>query len=171
VPKQIAYSIMDAKSESLFMPSVFPAIRGNTIRELAGKLGLDPAALEATVQSFNSAVQPGTFNSDMLDDCRTAGVDPPKTHWARKIETPPFIGYPLRPGITFTYLGVKVDENARGLMKDGQPCANLFAAGEVMAGNILGEGYLAGFGMAIGTVFGRIAGREAAKIARNPSSN
>jgi tricarballylate dehydrogenase len=170
-PKQIAYSIMDAKSESLFMPSVFPAIRGNTIRELAGKLGLDPAALESTVQSFNSAVQPGTFNSDALDDCRTAGIDPPKTHWARKIDTPPFIGYPLRPGITFTYLGVKVDENARVLMKDGQPCANLFAAGEVMAGNILGEGYLAGFGMAIGTVFGRIAGREAAKIARNPSRN
>ncbi len=170
-PKQIAYSIMDAKSESLFMPSVFPAIRGNTIRELAGNLGLDPAALEATIESFNSAVQPGTFNSDALDDCRTAGIDLPKTHWARKIDTPPFIGYPLRPGITFTYLGVKVDENARVMMQDGQPCANLFAAGEVMAGNILGEGYLAGFGMAIGTVFGRIAGREAAKIARNPSSN
>ena len=171
MPNQIAYSIMDAKSESLFMPSVFPAIRANTIRELAGKLGLDPVALEATVQSFNRAVQPGIFNSDVLDDCRTAGIDPPKTHWARKIDTPPFIGYPLRPGITFTYLGVKVDEQARVLMKDGQPCANLFAAGEVMAGNILGQGYLAGFGMAIGTVFGRIAGREAAKIARNPSSN
>jgi tricarballylate dehydrogenase len=170
-PKQIAYSIMDAKSESLFMPSVFPAFRGNTIRDLAGALGLDPAALEATVQSFNGAVQPGTFDTEVLDDCRTAGIDPPKTHWARKIDTPPFIGYPLRPGITFTYLGVKVDENARVLMKDGHPCANLFAAGEVMAGNILGEGYLAGFGMAIGTVFGRIAGREAAKIARNSSCN
>jgi tricarballylate dehydrogenase len=162
-PKQIAYSIMDAKSENLFMPSVFPAIRANTVRELAAKLGLDPATLEATVQEFNNAVQPGTFNVDALDDCRTAGIDPPKTHWARKIDTPPFLGYPLRPGITFTYLGVKVDGNARVFREDGQPCANLFAAGEVMAGNILGEGYLAGFGMAIGTVFGRIAGREAAK--------
>jgi tricarballylate dehydrogenase len=162
-PKQIAYSIMDAKSENLFMPSVFPAIRGSTIRELAGNLGLDPPALEATVHDFNDAVQPGRFNREVLDDCRTAGIDPPKTHWARKIDTPPFIGYPLRPGITFTYLGVKVDENARVWMQDGQPCANLFAAGEIMAGNILGEGYLAGFGMAIGTVFGRIAGREAAK--------
>jgi tricarballylate dehydrogenase len=167
-PKQIAYSIMDAKSENLFMPSVFPAIRATTIRELAAKLGLDPAALEATVQEFNNAVQPGTFNVDTLDDCRTAGIDPPKTHWARKINTPPFLGYPLRPGITFTYLGVKVDENARVFMDDGQPCANLFAAGEVMAGNILGEGYLAGFGMAIGTVFGRIAGREAANDCRKP---
>jgi tricarballylate dehydrogenase len=165
-PKQIAYSIMDANSESLFMPSVFPAIRGNTIRELGQNLGLDPTALEATVRDFNNAVQPGTFNTEILDDCATAGIDPPKTHWARKIETPPFIGYPLRPGITFTYLGVKVDEDARVLMSDGRACANLFAAGEVMAGNILGEGYLAGFGMAIGTVFGRIAGREAAKDCR-----
>ena len=171
LPKQIAFSITDAKSERLFMPSVFPAIRGNSIRELAGNLGLDAAALETTVRDFNNAVQSGTFDSNALDDCRTAGIDPPKTHWARKIDTPPFIGYPLRPGITFTYLGVKVDENARVLLEGGQPCANLFAAGEVMAGNILGEGYLAGFGMAIGTVFGRIAGREAAKIARNPSSN
>ena len=112
-------------------------------------------------------MQPGTFNIGSLDDCRTAGIDPPKTHWARAIDTPPFIGYPLRPGITFTYLGVKVDENARVLMKNGQPCENLFAAGEIMAGNILGEGYTAGIGMAIGSVFGRIAGREAAKLARN----
>ena len=38
--------------------------------------------------------------------------------------------------------------------------------GEVMAGNILGKGYLAGFGLAIGTVVGRIAGQEAARFAR-----
>jgi len=166
-PKQIAYAILDTKSETLFLPSVFPAIRADTIRELAQKLGLDAGALEATVRNFNRAVQPGTFDSGSLDDCRTAAINPPKTHWARVIDTPPFIGYPLRPGITFTYLGVKVDENARVLMKNGQPSANLFAAGEIMAGNILGEGYTAGIGMAIGTVFGRIAGREAAKLARN----
>jgi len=51
-------------------------------------------------------------------------------------------------------------------MKNGVPVRNLFAAGEIMAGNILGRGYLAGFGMTIGTVFGRIAGREAALHAR-----
>ncbi len=70
----------------------------------------------------------------------------------------------MRPGITFTYLGLKVDENARVLMQDGRSAGNLFAAGEIMAGNILGEGYIAGVGMAIGSVFGRIAGREAAKV-------
>jgi tricarballylate dehydrogenase len=165
-PGQIAYSIVDAKSERLFMPSVFPAIRAGSIAELARALGLDPAALEATVDQFNRAVQPGRFNGDALDDCATAGLTPPKTHWARTIDTPPFLGYPLRPGITFTYLGVGVDERARVLMQDGRPVTNLWAAGEIMAGNILGKGYLAGFGMTIGTVFGRIAGREAAAHAR-----
>lgn len=164
-PEQIAYAITDAKSEKLFMPSAFPPIRAESIDELATKLGVDAAGLEATVRNFNRAVRPGTFDSGTLDDCRTEGIAPPKTHWARPIDVPPFIGYPLRPGITFTYLGVKVDPNARVLMQDERPAANLFAAGEIMAGNILGEGYIAGIGMAIGSVFGRIAGREAAKLA------
>jgi tricarballylate dehydrogenase len=164
---QVAYAIIDKKSETLFMPSVFPAIKADSIGELATKLGLDPAALEATVRDFNAGVRPGRFNGQALDDCRTEGLTPAKTHWARALDTPPYSGYPLRPGITFTYLGVRVDENARVLMEDGKPTGNLFASGEIMAGNILGKGYLAGFGMAIGTVFGRIAGREAAKHAHN----
>jgi tricarballylate dehydrogenase len=130
-------------------------------------MGLDPAAVEATVRAYNAAVQPGSFNDRTLDGCRTEGLTPPKTNWARTIDQAPFIGYPLRPGITFTYLGVKVNERARVLMDNGKPTANLFASGEIMAGNILGKGYLAGFGMTIGTVFGRIAGAEAAKHARN----
>ena len=119
-----------------------------------------------TVHGFNAAVRPGTFNGKALDDCRTEGLTPPKTHWAQRIDTPPFYAYPLRPGITFTYLGVTVDLQGRVVMKGGSPARNLFAAGEVMAGNILGKGYLAGFGMTIGAVFGRIAGREAAHHAR-----
>jgi tricarballylate dehydrogenase len=166
-PRQIAYAILDSKSEKLFMPSAFPAVYAGSVGELGRELGLDPRALEATVRDFNRAVRPGAFDCAALDDCRTSGITPPKTHWARPIDKPPFIGYTLRPGITFTYLGVKVDENARVLMSDGRPSANLFAAGEIMAGNILGEGYLAGVGMAIGSVFGRIAGREAAKIAHH----
>jgi tricarballylate dehydrogenase len=166
-PKQIAYAILDSRSERLFMPSVYPAIRADSIRELAHKLGLDEEALDRTLRDFNNAVQPGTFDGSSLDNCRTSGINPPKTHWARAIDMPPFIGYPLRPGITFTYLGVKVDGNARVFMSSGHPCGNLLAAGEIMAGNVLGEGYMAGIGMAIGSVFGRIAGREAAKFARN----
>jgi tricarballylate dehydrogenase len=165
-PDQIAYSVCDAKSLPLFMPSVFPALRAATLAELAGKLGLDAAALQATVARYNAAVRPGPFDGTKLDGCATEGLDPPKTHWARTIDTPPFVGYPLRPGITFTYLGVKVTDQARVLMQDGRPAANLFASGEIMAGNILGRGYLAGFGMTIGTVFGRIAGASAARQAK-----
>ncbi len=166
-PDQVAYSIIDSRSERLFMPSIFPAIKAGSIGELASKLGLDPAATEATISAFNAACQPGTFDSSKLDGVHTDGLDPPKTNWARPITEAPFIGYPLRPGITFTYLGVKVNERAQVIMDDGRPAGNLFASGEIMAGSILGKGYLAGFGMAIGTVFGRIAGQEAAKRANN----
>jgi tricarballylate dehydrogenase len=166
LPGQIAYSIIDSKAESLFMPSVFPAIRADSIAELARRLELDPAALEATVREYNAAVRPGTFSSNALDGCKTEGLMPPKTNWARAIDTPPFLGYPLRPGITFTYLGVRVDERARVIRTDGGAMSNLYASGEIMAGNILGQGYLAGFGMVIGSVFGRIAGKEAALHAR-----
>ncbi len=164
-PDQIAWSIIDSKVVGRFMPSVFPPVRGDSIAELAAKLGLPVETVEATVRSFNAAVRPGKFDHTILDDCRTEGLTPPKSHWAQAIDTPPFLGYPLRPGITFTYLGVKVNEAAQIVMRDGQPARNLFAAGEIMAGNILGKGYLAGFGMTIGTTFGRIAGREAARAA------
>lgn len=163
-PDQIAYAIIDAKANGLFMPPVFPPIEAHSIPELGRALGLSVADFEATVRAFNDAVQPGTFDHAVLDDCRTAGLTPPKSHWARRIDTPPFKAFPLRPGITFTYLGVAVDERAR-VMFDDTPSDNIFAAGEIMAGNILRQGYIAGVGMTIGTVMGRIAGREAANHA------
>jgi tricarballylate dehydrogenase len=166
-PDQIAYILFDASSLKLFMPSLYPPVQAETIGELAAELGLDPAALEATIRQFNAAVRPGTFDHQVLDDCRTEGLTPPKSHWARQIETAPFYAYPVRPGITFTYLATRVDKQARIVMSDGKPSANMFAAGEIMAGNVLGRGYAAGIGMTIGSVFGRIAGREAARRARN----
>jgi tricarballylate dehydrogenase len=166
-PGQIAYSIIDSRSIHLFMPSIFPAVQADNIDELAAKLELDPGALENTISDFNAAVQPGTFDHTALDDCATLGLGIPKSHWARKIEAPPYYAYPLRPGITFTYLGLRVNEEARMLMNDGLPSANMFAAGEIMAGNVLGKGYLAGIGMTIGAVFGRLAGEGAAAYARN----
>ena len=161
-PDQIAYSIVDAKAAGAFMPSVFPPKVAGTIRELAAMLELPAERLDATVAAFNAAVRAGTFNHAVLDDCRTEGLVPPKSHWAQRIDTPPFWGYPLRPGITFTYLGLRVDETARVVMTNGTLAANIFAAGEIMAGNILRKGYIAGIGMTIGTVFGRIAGEGAA---------
>jgi tricarballylate dehydrogenase len=160
---QIGYSIIDSKVVGRFMPSVFPAITAASIAELALKLELPAQKFETTVREFNRAVRPGSFDHQILDDCRTEGLNPPKSHWAQTIDRPPFHGYPLRPGITFTYLGVKVNERAevQGLGSR----TNVFAAGEIMAGNVVGKGYLAGLGMTIGSVFGRIAGREAARAA------
>src|ERR1700716_4248063 len=166
-PDQIAYIIFDSTVVTSFMPTLFPPIGALSIAGLASKLELDPVVLEKTVADFNAAVKPGTFDHSILDDCRTEGLTPPKTHWARKIETPPYLAYPVRPGITFTYLGTRVNKQTRMLMKDGKPSANMFAAGEIMAGNVLGKGYAAGIGMTIGSVFGRVAGQEAANNARN----
>jgi tricarballylate dehydrogenase len=162
-PGEIAYSITDARATGRFMPSVFPPVVANTIEELAAKLELPVAKVRETVDAYNAAVQPGgTFDHAVLDDCHTAGAVPEKTHWAQKLDRPPFAGYPLRTGITFTYLGVQINEQGQMLMKDGTLSENVFTAGEVMAGNILGKGYVAGFGMTIGTVFGRLAGKGAA---------
>lgn len=166
-PDQIAYIIFDETSLRLFMPSLFPPVTAPTLRELAGKVGLDPDALERTISEFNAAVVPGSFDPTVLDDCRTQGLAVEKTHWARPIAQGPFYAYPVRPGITFTYLATKVDRQARLVLADGRGAANMFAAGEIMAGNVLGRGYAAGIGMTIGSVFGRIAGREAAAHARN----
>ena len=162
-PDQIAFSIFDSKAIGAFVPPLYPPLQANTIRELAAALQLDPLALERTVSEFNAAARRGVFNLAVLDGCRTEGVTPPKSHWARPLDSPPFYAYPLRPGITFTYLGVAVNERTQVIFQDGKPAKNIYAAGEIMAGNILGRGYLAGIGMTIGTVFGRIAGEEAAR--------
>jgi tricarballylate dehydrogenase len=161
-PEQIAYSILDAKAIGKFMPSLYPPLEAGSLVELAATMGLDPTAVEATVKRYNRATRPGAVDHAVLDGLATEGLDPPKSNWALPIDTPPFWGFPLRPGITFTYRGVTVNEHAQVIMSDGRPSPNIFAAGEIMAGNILGRGYLAGFGLTIGTVFGQIAGRSAA---------
>jgi tricarballylate dehydrogenase len=162
-PDQIAFCIIDSKSLDLFIPSMFPPIEAASIREMADRLKLDPVGLEETVNTFNTAIRPGIFDPAALDNCSTAGLEPGKSHWARRLDTPPFYAYPLRPGITFTYLSLTVNRRAQVITHNGGPAANIFAAGEIMSGNILGQGYLAGFGMTIGTVFGRIAGKESAE--------
>ena len=165
-PGQVAYCLVDAKTANLFMPSVFPPIIANTIPELAVQLGLPADRVSDTVARFNNAVRPGAFDLEVLDDCHTRGLAPEKSHWAQRLDAPPYWGYPLRPGITFTYLGLRVDETMRVMTTDGAPMQNVYAAGEIMSGNVLRRGYIAGIGMTIGTVFGRIAGESAARAAR-----
>jgi len=163
-PRQQAYCIIDSKPIGRFMPPVFPGTKAGTLPELARALGLDEARFMQTLTAYNTACRPGTFDHTVLDNCQTADLSPAKTHWALPIDTPPFYGYALKPGVTFTYLGLKVDETAAVRFAD-RPSANLFVAGEMMAGNVLGKGYTAGVGMSIGTAFGRIAGAQAARAA------
>lgn len=164
-PDQIAYSVIDSKSIENFMPSVYPPEKADTLDGLAQKLGISGTALRDTVDTFNAACREGDFMPTELDGLATEGLTPPKTNWARPIDQPPYYGYSLKTGVTFTYLGLKVDDTAR-VSLGGARLANVWAAGEIMAGSILGQGYLAGFGMTIGTVFGRIAGQEVAKHVR-----
>jgi tricarballylate dehydrogenase len=164
---QFAVSLWDTKVNGLFLPPMYGVTTATDIGELAAALGLDGATVAATVREYNDAVVTGRFDPAVLDDCHTTGLAPPKSHWAQRLDTPPYHGIAMRPGITFTYLGVAVDPAARVVREDGSPFANVFAAGEIMSGNVLSTGYLAGFGMTIGTVWGRRAGTEAARHVRD----
>jgi len=168
-PGQQAWSIIDAKALGRFMPPVFAGTQADTLPQLARALGLDEARFVHTLDAYNAACRGGRFDHTVLDDCATAGLQPPKSHWARPIDTPPFYGYALKPGVTFTYLGLKTDASA-AVRFGGRASPNLFVAGEMMAGNVLGRGYTAGVGMSIGTAFGRIAGTEAARAAMQQES-
>ena len=164
-PGQVAWSVIDAKAVGRFMPPVFEGTQAQTLPELAHKLGLDEAVFMRTLMDYNAACRVGRFDHTVLDDCHTEGVLPAKTHWARPIDTAPFFAYAVRPGVTFTYLGLKTDASA-AVHFGGCASPNLFVAGEMMAGNVLGQGYTAGVGMTIGTAFGRIAGTSATLAAR-----
>ena len=163
---QIAYAFIDSKTIDKFMPSVFPALSGQTIAEVAEQFNLPVDVVTATVDDYNTAVQPGEFDHTVLDGCKTKDLAPPKSHWAQRIDEPPFYGYPLRPGVTFTYFGVKVNQHAAVIMEGAEPATNIFAAGEIMSGNILPKGYIGGIGLVIGNVFGRTAGEQAAAYAK-----
>jgi tricarballylate dehydrogenase len=166
-PGQIAYSIVDAKTIDCFLPPMFKPFQADSLERLACALDLDPGAFCETVRAYNRATAANTsFRIEILDGTRTQELEPPKSNWAVPIDRPPFYGLPLRPGITFTYMGVTVDEKARVLDRGGRPLKGVYAAGEIMSGNILTKGYLGGFGLTIGSVFGGLSGKEAAINAR-----
>jgi tricarballylate dehydrogenase len=162
-PDQIAYSIIDRRAQGLFIPPMFPPVASDSLEDLVARLGPDVKTTLRTIAEFNEAVDDThAFDPSRLDGRAAPGLVPARSNWARTIEEPPFLGYPLRPGLTFTYAGIEIDATARVLRRDGGRFENVFAAGEAMAGNILTNGYLAGVGLTIGSVFGRIAGTEAA---------
>jgi tricarballylate dehydrogenase len=167
-PDQTAYCIVDSKTIHSFLPPMYKPFCADTIQALAKMLSVDTNVFSQTVEDFNRATA-GNANLRMerLDGLSSRELQPPKSNWAVPIDAPPFYGLPLRPGITFTYMGVTIDDQSRVVQKTGRPFTNIFAAGEIMSGNILTKGYLAGFGLTIGSVSGKLAGEEAANYARS----
>ena len=166
-PGQIAYCIVDSKTINRFLPPMYKPFQADSLEGLARALKLDPSAFVEALGTYNRATSWGAdLRMDHLDGVCTRGIEPPKSNWAIPINCPPFYGFPLRPGITFTYMGVTVNEKSQVLDKNQLPFKNVYAAGEIMAGNILTKGYLGGFGLTICSVFGRLAGSEAGIHAR-----
>jgi tricarballylate dehydrogenase len=167
-PDQIAYSIVDAKTIGSFLPPLYKPFQSDTLEGLAIELGIEKEAFVNTMAEYNRGAAGNTIaRMQSLDGVTTRGVTPPKTNWALPIDQPPYYGLPLRAGITFTYMGVAVDERSRVMDNRGRPFKNVYAAGEIMSGNILTKGYVGGIGLAIGAIFGELAGRDAAINARS----
>ncbi len=169
-PGGLAYQLFDAKTEPLLRQDEYTApgvsrFEANTIRGLAEKMGLDPDALEQTVKGFNAAVQPGKFNPAIKDGKRTEGIHPPKSNWAQPLDFPPFYGFAVTCGITFTFGGLGIDEDARVLDQSGHPIPGLHASGELVGG-LFYHNYPGGSGLTSGAVFGRRAGRSASRYVR-----
>lgn len=164
-PDQIAFLIMDAQGYARAQPSLFPPIAANDIVSLANKLRLDADKLESTILRFNAAAS--RSNETAASERGTAAVTPPKSRFATPLTRPYFVCYPMRAGLTSTYQGIAVGPDCRIRRTDGSFSPRLFAAGSIMATNVLREGYLSGLGITISAVFGRVAGRAAAREALN----
>lgn len=137
-----------------------PPVTAGTLAELAQALGLDSGALEHTVAAYNATIAPGRFNAHVRDGSATSGLVPPKSNWAFRIESPPYIGYPLTCAITFTFGGVRTDARARVVTPSGAAIPGLYAAGEVTG--LYYHQYPAGTSVLRAATFGRIAGMHAA---------
>ena len=171
-PRRAAFQLFDQKTEHLLrdeyrIPQA-TVVRADTIVELADGLGVARNGLVSTVTEFNAAVQPGDFDPTALDGKRTEGIDPPKSNWALPLDTPPFLGFAVTCGITFTFGGLKIDGQARVLDTSDLPVPGLYAAGELVGG-LFYENYPGGAGLMAGSVFGRTAGTSAAQEALGAS--
>lgn len=167
-PQALAFQIFDQQTAHLLEPryETGTPIVADTLEELAGKLDLDPAALVRTIEAYNAATTGGTFDPFSKDGLRAEpDGQPPKSNWATPLKQGPFVCYRVTCGITFTYGGVRIDENAQVLDKAGRPMTNLYASGE-LAGEFFYHNYPAGAGLTRGAVFGRIAGTNAARAAK-----
>ena len=165
-PKGLAWQLFDSQVDDLLYDeyrfSRASFVDADTLSELVIKLaGVDADRALKTIQEFNKAVDPANaFDPIILDGRSTKGLSIDKTNWANTLDAPPFKAYPVSCGITFTYAGLRIDENAAVLNRDGEKIPGLYACGE-MVGDVFSTGYPGGSGLTSGAVFGRIAGRSA----------
>jgi tricarballylate dehydrogenase len=167
-PRRLAFQIFDQQVVRMLrdeyrIPEVTSASAA-TVRDLGGKLDIDADGLERTVAGFNRAVTDAPFNPAILDGKRTTGITPPKSNWALRLDSPPFVGYGVTCGITFTFGGLRVDRPARVIDLQQRPIPGLYAAGELVGG-LYYENYPGGAGLTAGAVFGQIAGAASGEYA------
>jgi tricarballylate dehydrogenase len=164
-PDQVAYQIFDSKVAELLLSEYnlrqTTVIRRDSLAELAAALEIPQTAFLNTVATFNEGVQEGSFDITTKDGKAATGISPVKSNWAQRLDTPPFVAYPVTCGITFTYGGLRVDTDARVLKPTDEPIKGLYAAGEIIGG-LYYHNYLGGTGLMAGAVFGRLAGANAA---------
>lgn len=166
-----AVQIFDAKVAHLLRAEEYRSpgatrAEAATVEGLAGEVGVDRAGLVRTVEEFNRSVTGGSFDPTVKDGLGTEGIVPPKSHWAQRLDTPPYTGFPVTCGITFTFGGLRVDTGGAVLDTAGEAMPGLFAAGELVGG-LFYFNYPGGSGLTAGAVLGRRAGR-AASGERNP---
>ena len=168
-PERFAAQIFDSKTIPILRDEYrhkdVTKARCNTIEQLAEELTIDVQGLVETVREYNAAVQDGDFNPSVLDGKHTVGVTPPKTNWALRIDEPPFEGYAVTCGLTFTFGGLKIDRQSRVQDTEDHPITGLYAAGELVGG-LFYYNYPGGTGLMAGATFGRLAGLAAAKHAK-----
>jgi len=169
-PGQFAWQIFDQKTKHLqrdeYNIRQITKVTANTIEELAGKLdGVDADAFVTEIAEYNAAVnQDIEFNPNVKDGRTTEGLPVDKTNWANTIDQPPYEGYAVTCGVTFTFGGLRINNEGEVLNRDLKPIRGLFAAGELVGG-IFYFNYPGGSGLTSGSVFGKQAGTSAGKRA------
>jgi tricarballylate dehydrogenase len=164
-PRSLVYQIFDSKVVNLLEPrySTSEPFKSDTLEGLVKQLQLDQKQALRTLAEYNAAAgRGGPFNPAVLDGVHTEGLDPPKTNWAQRLDTPPYYSWPVTGGITFTFGGLKINEHAQVIATDWKPIPGLYTCGE-MVGGLFHYNYPLGTGLMSGAVFGRIAGRSAAR--------
>ncbi|HEY3872101.1 MAG TPA: FAD-dependent oxidoreductase [Actinocrinis sp.] len=169
-PNQVAWQVFDGKVEHLLRDEYrikqATRIRADSIPELAAKLeGLDAQQFVKTVEEYNAAVdQSVPFDPNVKDGRGTRGLAVPKSNWANTLDTPPFHAFAVTCGITYTFGGLRITPQAQVVDTGLEPIPGLYAAGE-LTGGLFHFNYPGGSGLTNGSVFGRIAGANAAGAA------